>query len=155
LWKINELLNPSGFNADESKRRKAFFKSLLQDVLAILLKHNRHDPEATPEWLKFSVEEMRKQENFRVGLRKFLELAGKSQEHLTRSMQLYYNTSPQKYITGLRISEAARLLRNTRMDISKIMYETGFNNTSYFRRCFKQKYGMPPVKYLKKSQQFF
>ena len=133
----------------------SLFKSFLQDVLLLISQRNFSDQRAVPEWLSQAREKMRQKENFLRGLDYFIEVSGKTQEHLTRTMKRYYNETPQAYLIHLRIEEAARLLRNTQLSLEEIMYKTAFQNMSYFRRCFKRYYGDPPRRYLKKSQQIF
>jgi AraC family cel operon transcriptional repressor len=130
-------------------------KSLILDFLLMLYRRTAFYPVTAPEWLTAACSEMQKKENFTVGLPVFIKLAGKSQEHLTRYMKKYLNDTPQAFIIRLRIHEAARLLRNTRKTIDNIMYETGFNNVSYFRRCFCRQLGDPPGRYLRKSRSIF
>ena len=130
-------------------------KSLILDFLLMLYQRTALYPKAAPEWLAAACNEMRKKENFIAGLPAFIKFAGKSQEHLTRYMKKYFNDTPQAFIIRLRIHEAAAQLRNTRKTIDDIMYETGFNNVSYFRRCFCRQYGDPPGRYLRKSRGIF
>lgn len=133
----------------------ALFKSFLQDVLLLISQRNFSARRAVPEWLRKARDKMRKKENFLRDLEYFVEISGKTQEHLTRTMKRYYKETPQAYLIHLRIEEAARLLRNTQFSLEEIMYKTAFQNMSYFRRCFKRYYGDPPKRYLKKSQQIF
>lgn len=130
-------------------------KSLILDFLLMLYQRTALYPKTAPEWLAAACGEMRKKENFTAGLPVFIKLSGKSQEHLTRYMKKYLNDTPQAFITRLRIHEAAGQLRNTRKTIDDIMYDTGFNNISYFRRCFCRQYGDPPGRYLRKSRSLF
>jgi len=133
----------------------ALFKSFLQDVLLLISQRNFSDQRAEPQWLKQARKKIREKGNFLRGLHYFVEISGKTQEHLTRTMKRYYNETPQAYLIHLRIEEAARLLRNTQHSLEEIMFETAFQNMSYFRRCFKRYYGDPPRRYLKKSKQIF
>jgi len=133
----------------------SLFKSFLQDVLLLISQRNFSGQRAVPEWLSRAREKMRRKENFLRGLEYFIEISGKTQEHLTRTMKRYYKETPQAYLIHLRIEEAARLLRNTQLSLEEIMYRTDFQNMSYFRRCFKRYYGDPPRRYLKKSRQIF
>ena len=47
---------------------------------------------------------------------------------------------------------AAKLLTTTSDDIINIAINTGFDNLSYFNRCFKKKYGITPGKYRKDAR---
>jgi AraC-like DNA-binding protein len=49
------------------------------------------------------------------------------------------------YLNKLRLTEAARLLSETKQaNISEIAYLVGYNNVTYFNKLFKQEYGVAP-----------
>ena len=48
------------------------------------------------------------------------------------------------YLTNVRIDHAKRLLLSTDKSCSKICFEVGYNNQSYFTRTFKEIVGMTP-----------
>ena len=52
-----------------------------------------------------------------------------------------------QYLNDYRLEIAAELLTTTTDTILDIAIATGFNNISYFNRCFKKKYGVSPRKY--------
>lgn len=58
----------------------------------------------------------------------------------------------REYINMLRISEAKRLLNNTDMKITDIMYECGFTNQSSFNRIFFSETGLTPREYKEKNR---
>lgn len=51
------------------------------------------------------------------------------------------------FLTKLRLSEAARLLRNSEQKLSEISAALGYSNPSYFSLIFKNKYGLSPGAY--------
>ncbi len=56
-----------------------------------------------------------------------------------------------QYLNDYRLDIATNLLVTTSDDIIHIAAESGFDNLSYFNRCFKKKYGTTPGKYRKLS----
>jgi AraC family cel operon transcriptional repressor len=102
-----------------------------------------------PQWLTYAYKEMEKPENFILGLNSFIYLCGKTQEHISRMMNKYYNCTPSEYINNLRLQQATKLLIATEKNITDIIYEVGFNNASYFNELFKTKYGLNPKNYRK------
>ncbi len=52
-----------------------------------------------------------------------------------------------QYLNDYRLDIAAKLLLETSDNILDIAEQTGFDNLSYFNRCFKKKYGISPGKY--------
>lgn len=54
-----------------------------------------------------------------------------------------------QYLNDYRLEAAVRLLTATSDNICDIALDTGFENLSYFNRCFKKKYGITPGAYRK------
>ena len=59
---------------------------------------------------------------------------------------------PNKYIMDIRIRMAADMLLEGKYNINEISSKLGFSDNTYFNKCFKSRYGMPPSKYGKKTQ---
>ena len=57
--------------------------------------------------------------------------------------------TPTDYIKVFRLKKAAQLLISKKAPISEIVDETGFNDISYFGKCFTKYYGMNPSTYIK------
>lgn len=55
--------------------------------------------------------------------------------------------SPGEFIRNLRPKRAAALLAARSGSVAASIYEVGFNNLSYFAKCFKEHYGVPPSEY--------
>lgn len=55
--------------------------------------------------------------------------------------------TPTEYINQFRLLQAAQLLITTQQSISDICYATGFNNTSYFTKKFREQYKTTPKAY--------
>lgn len=54
-----------------------------------------------------------------------------------------------QYLKEYRLEIAAKQLSTTSDSISDIALDAGFDNLSYFNRCFKEKYGITPGRYRK------
>ena len=61
--------------------------------------------------------------------------------------------TPIEFIRVIRLKHAAKLLRETRMNISEVAYQVGFNNPKYFTKYFKEEFGMLPSVYQEKEKQ--
>ncbi len=51
------------------------------------------------------------------------------------------------YLTEVRLNHACDMLMNTKMSINEIAQESGFENSSYFYRVFKNAFGVTALKY--------
>lgn len=70
---------------------------------------------------------------------------------LYRRMQALTQMSPSDYIRSIRMSVAARLLRETPIPVQEIAFQTGFSTTKYFNRVFKDTFGASPANYRDKK----
>ena len=129
-----------------SVSQKGMLLSIVLECLLILDGQTDRRMNA-PEWLDHACLEMKKNMNYLEGISKFVELSGKSQEHLTRTMKKYYQITPTKYVNHIKIEHAAILLNTTDKKVLDIMFECGFNNVAHFIRLFKKSYGITPRSY--------
>ncbi|WP_340113178.1 hybrid sensor histidine kinase/response regulator transcription factor [Maribellus mangrovi] len=74
-----------------------------------------------------------------------------SRTQLFRKIKALTNQSPGDFIRTIRLKRAASLMDQKFGNIAQITYEVGFNNPSYFAKCFKELFGMLPSEYLKKE----
>lgn len=128
-------------------------KSLLGDMLITSLTCTGNGE--PPRWLTELRREMEQEESYVSGLPRMLEIAGKSQEYLTRAFRRYYGETPTEYINRLRLRQAAWLLQTTPDRVIDILYRCGFNNVSYFNRLFKAHYQQTPQEYRNRKNFFF
>jgi AraC family transcriptional regulator, dual regulator of chb operon len=142
---FENLFNLAGSFPDNEKQY--LYRALLIQALVIMNKKTDYTSNSLPPWLSDACQQMGRARNYKKGLSCFIELSGKTQEHLTRSINKYLNTTPSEFINNIRLLEAAKLLRNTTKPVSEIVFDTGFENPSYFNRLFKAKYGQSPGKY--------
>lgn len=59
----------------------------------------------------------------------------------------YYNLSFLQILQDFRLTTSMQLLTSTDKNIDTIIAEIGYENTSYFYKLFKAKYGMTPKEY--------
>ena len=71
-----------------------------------------------------------------------------SRTHLYKKVKSITGQNPSQFVRNIRLEHAARLLKTNGDNISRVAYDVGFNNLSYFTKCFKDKYGVPPKKFL-------
>ena len=64
-----------------------------------------------------------------------------------RKIQSTTGQKPTEFMRTIRLRRAAELLLENHLSISEISDATGFASTSYFSRCFRTMYGMPPTQF--------
>jgi signal transduction histidine kinase/DNA-binding response OmpR family regulator len=70
-----------------------------------------------------------------------------SKTQLHRKLKALTNEAPGELLRNFRVKRAAQLLRQNEDSVTQIAYKVGFNNISYFAKCFKELYGVPPSVY--------
>lgn len=78
---------------------------------------------------------------------------GMSRVNLYKRLVAMTGKTPIEFIRVIRLKYAAKLLRETRMNISEVAYQVGFNNPKYFTKYFKEEFGMLPSVYQEKEKQ--
>jgi AraC-like DNA-binding protein/mannose-6-phosphate isomerase-like protein (cupin superfamily) len=97
-----------------------------------------------PEWLARACTTMRREENLRAGVHRFVQVAGVSHGHLCRALQAHYTTTPTEFVTDLRLRHSEMLMATTSASLTEIADRCGFANLSYFSRCFSSTRGVSP-----------
>ncbi len=77
----------------------------------------------------------------------FCEEVNMSRAHVHRKLKALTDQSTTEFIRSIRLKRAAQFLAKDSGSVSEIAYATGFNNLSYFTRCFKEEYGVLPSAY--------
>ena len=67
---------------------------------------------------------------------------------LPRKIKGLANTTPNEMIQIIRLKKAASLLLENQYRINEVSYMVGFNNPSYFSKCFQKQFGMKPGEYI-------
>ena len=73
---------------------------------------------------------------------------GVSRPQFYRKIKTLTGRSPNDLLRDLRMDKAFTLLKRKTGNISEISLEVGYQNPSYFARCFTQKFGCPPSRFL-------
>ena len=72
---------------------------------------------------------------------------GMSRTSLYRKLKALTGLNINEFIRDVKLKKAADLIRNENYSVNEASYEVGFNSVKYFRKIFKEKYGMTPVDY--------
>ncbi len=70
-----------------------------------------------------------------------------SPSHLRAVFRKFKGSTVMEYVNNVRMDHAGKLLRFTKLPITKIAYECGFRDGNYFSTAFKKFYHVPPSKY--------
>ncbi len=85
----------------------------------------------------------------RVTVEDLIGAANISRSETFRCFKQYAGISPMAYLNDYRLAKAADLLAGTEQNVTEICFACGFADTSYFIKLFREKYGVPPLRYRK------
>lgn len=130
---------------------------LLQEMWLLLLEHRPREETVPPG---------RRQENGavqgilayisrnysqRITLQDVARAAAFSGSECCRMFKRVTGETIFSYLRSYRLARGMELLRDTRLPVSRIAYDTGFCSTSYFIETFRAAQGMTPLQYRKRQ----
>lgn len=84
-----------------------------------------------------------------ISLREFGSQFHLSEKYISRYFKEHFHITLSKYINHLRLEHARQLLQESTVPVTEVALQSGYQNVSYFIRCFKKMYGVSPLKYRK------
>lgn len=82
----------------------------------------------------------------RIGLEEMAAECRMTPDHLGRLFRRAYGYTPKAYRTALRMDRASDLLASSRMNVSEVSRQVGYDDPLYFSRAFHRHFGFPPSK---------
>ncbi|WGK63889.1 hybrid sensor histidine kinase/response regulator transcription factor [Croceiramulus getboli] len=81
----------------------------------------------------------------------FAEALHMSRMQLHRKLKALTGQTTSEFIRNQRLKLAVSLLENSDLNISEIGYQVGFNDHSYFTKCFRESYGSSPSEFCQRK----
>jgi signal transduction histidine kinase/CheY-like chemotaxis protein/ligand-binding sensor domain-containing protein len=78
---------------------------------------------------------------------------GISRVHLNRKLKEFGLEPPSVLIRKCRMKQAARLLADSRVNVSEVAYRIGFSSHSYFSSSFREFFGLSPREFVMRMQE--
>ena len=72
---------------------------------------------------------------------------GYSRSNLYRKIKELTGYSAKEFVREIRLQNAAQMFREYDINVNEVAYFNGFESTSYFSKCFKNRFKTTPVKY--------
>lgn len=122
----------------------------LYSLLAVFMHYSdrkEHDRDVQMSYVEKAESYIQTNYSYSITVEDIADYVGISRSHLFRSFQSYLRKSPKEYLTGYRIRQACRLLKETDLPVSAIAYSVGFENNLYFSKAFKKQKGVSPSEY--------
>ena len=133
---------------DNVRRLKGKFTGALkQDDKVEKIEVKGYDEELMERIMKV-VNENLSDSDFNV--EKMCDEVGVSRTQLHRKLKEMTGVPTSEFLRNIRLNEAARLIREHKINITQVSYMVGFANNSHFSTAFKKYFGMSPTEYAAK-----
>jgi signal transduction histidine kinase/DNA-binding response OmpR family regulator len=136
-----------GLLTQRERLRQKFSREVTLQPQEVIL--NNRDAQFL-EKIMVIVEENLMNENFSV--EQLQKEIGMSRMQLHRKLTALTNQSASEFIRTIKLKRAAQILQQPGAQVAEAAYLSGFNNLSYFAKCFKEEFGVAPSAYLKKEE---
>ena len=72
---------------------------------------------------------------------------GLSRVHFYRKIKSLTNLTAVEFIRNVRLKRAGSLLEQGKLSVKEVQHLVGFESAEYFRKCFKEQFGVSPSEY--------
>lgn len=125
---------------------RSWLMLLILTQLDITDSKNSKNDEIAPEFKKLN-DWLKENFNKNISLENMAKIVGLSTSHFRALFKKQFGISPGNYLLNIRMSEAARMLRETVIPIKQIAKLTGYSDIIHFYHLFKSTYGTTPKEY--------
>lgn len=141
------------FSGSEKPSEPLLRLKLKELLVSILL--SKKNPELSAYFLDLAGSEgpsleqlMEANFRYRLSLEQFAKLCHRSLSTYKRDFQKRFNESPGRWILQRRLDYAAALLRTSgHLNVTDVVFESGFEDVSHFSKAFKNRFGQSPSSY--------
>ena len=151
LAKIEILIN--GMFLELHEKKEGFQVILLNRLQELIILLSRHYSQIETTEARSLVEIGKVLEYFennldaKIYIDDMAKMANMSKRNFQRIFKCALGISPVNYLIQVRLQKARKLLRESDLQIADISVITGFTDSNYFIKCFKQTYGTTPHKF--------
>ena len=161
--KISEQINEVKKIEETGIVRKLLLEGTVQLILGMEIQHHKNDIENQTLFsgslnrrelkiIQDLGERIKSNLAEQYNINMFMDETGISAAKLQEGFKLLYGRTVTDYIKNLRVEESERLIKNTDLNVSQIVYTIGFSSRSYFSKIFRNKYNCSPNEYLNKCR---
>jgi AraC-like DNA-binding protein len=84
---------------------------------------------------------------FNLSLDEYAALCHRSLSSFKRDFRQHFQEPPGKWLIRKRLEYAAALLHSTKLSVTEVVFESGFEDVSHFSRAFKERFSSSPSAY--------
>ena len=147
----NLLENMIWSHAEEKEGRQEINQAtmgiLIMELLHDVEKVESHDMLQYEEQIVLTAYQYLEKNYSCATLEEFSNLSLQPPYYVSRLFKRYYRMTFTECLQLIRLNRAANYLESTTKPVEEIIQEIGYENSSYFHRLFKQRYGVTPKQF--------
>lgn len=154
---ILKQLEGEYINGDEYSDR--LMELYLKELFIFLIRYNKsigdndsHILSSGDEIIQSAARYISENYNKDISLIDVAEFVGMSSTYFSKKFKEVTGFGFKEYMLNIRMKKACLLLLETKLSVTEIAYETGFNDSNYFGDVFKRIKGVSPLKYRKNRE---
>ncbi len=128
------------------QRLKGKFSGAQQQADKVEVKEVKGNDELLMERIMKAVNKNLSDSSFNVDM--LTQEVGISRAQLHRKMKEMTGISTSEFIRNIRLEQAARLLREQKINVTQVAYTVGFSNLAHFSTIFRKHFGVAPSEYV-------
>lgn len=140
---INNLIS-------KSLRLKGKFSGVQQQKDKVEEKQVKGNDELLMERIMKVVNEHLSDSDFNVN--ELTNEVGISRAQLHRRMKEITGLPVSEFIRNIRLEQAARLLKEQKVNVTQVAYAVGFSNLAHFSTVFRKQFGVSPSEYMEQNK---
>lgn len=82
-----------------------------------------------------------------INVNSLSEYLGLSRVHFYRKIKALTNQTAVEFIRSVKLKRAATILSQGKLSVKEVQNMVGFDDADYFRKCFKEQFGVNPSDY--------
>jgi len=118
-----------------------------QALLAIVARHRRPGSGVVDDRVQTVLRIITERFEEPLPTQELASLVGVSSSRLAQLFREFTGTTIREALLRRRLTEAKRLLATTDIPVTELLHAAGFNDVSYFNRCFRHDTGQTPRQY--------
>ncbi len=114
------------------------------------IRNNENENDSVPYRIRKVIDYINSNLEKRIGIDELVALTEWQKDHFIRLFSKYLSVTPYQYIISRRIEKSKSFLTDTKLSVSDIAFEVGFESKSTFYEAFKKNEGNTPENFRKK-----
>lgn len=145
-----DIQTPSG---DPSQTEVLVCKMLIVELISqfvqsdFAVEHN-----SFPDWLQDFILTLHDPGNFQKKIDELIDGIPYSYSYIQKQFKQHLETSIVSYVNSVKISYAKNLLASTKITVTEIAFQLGFNSVAHLNHLFKKNLGISPMEFRKQNK---